>query len=214
MDFLFKGLPFFSGKAKQEKDLEPRMKNQNPYVKASQDLKKSVEELNRATRKLQQSFRQRQDALNNLVSIFNRVEEKSARRKNAQRSAPMAPQKKPQRSAGKKPGVSEAQLFEVYREACINFIETDKQYYFKLRNHSDFLCAVYKRHMGNLRYYDHEFRRLSKPEQFRFTEFEAYVANRVIQTVGKIGREKFVREGHQRLYTQLCSELLPKSVNQ
>lgn len=213
MGFVIKGFPFLAGKAKRQKT-EQRTDVKNPYVKASDDLKKSIEDLNKATRKLQQSFRHRQEAMNNLVSIFNKGEVKASPRRLA---AEKKPKPRPQGQAAIKRNretVGEAELFEVYREACINFIETDKIYYFKLRNHSDFLSAMYQRHMGNLRYYDHEFRRLSNSDQYRFTETEALVANQVIQAVSRIGREKFVREGHQNLYRQLCSEILPQKASQ
>ena len=214
MKFVFKGLSFFSTKTKEEKKKLSAPKKDTSYLKASEDLKKSAEELKNATLKLQNSFRQRQEALNKLVLIYNNIGDKNNAKKIASGPTPKIQQKKNPQVKPEQAKVGEGELFEIYREACINFIETDKKYYFKLRNHSDFLSGMYKRHMGNLRYYDHEFKRLKDPDQHCFTEVEAFVANQVIQNVNKIGREKFVREGHQSLYNELCSKLLTKSANQ
>lgn len=214
MSFIFRGLTFFSGKAKNEKELRQE-EAKNPYVKASEDLKRSAEELKKATRKLQESFRTRQEAMNKLVWIFNNLSDNRSRSRSVAGKVSKPSQKARQyckEKARKK--VSETELFEIYREACVNFVETDKEYYFKLRNHSVFLCSMYKRYMGNLRYYDHEFLKLTNQKQYRFSDVEAYVANEVLLTVNRIGREKFIRDGHQALYNELCSKLLPQSVNQ
>jgi hypothetical protein len=213
MAFIFKGLSFFSGKVKnQVKSNSPS--NVNPYVKASEDLKRSAEELKKATLKLQDSFRHRQEAMNKLVSIFNNVGKGTANRRDNMVKNSTSKKKSVSRPDQNQNAVAEGEFFEIYREACLNFVETDKAYYFKLCNHSDFLCSVYKRHMGNVRYYDHEFRRLKDSDQYKFTEIESYIANQVIQTVNKIGRDKFVREGHQNLYNKLCTQLVTRSANQ
>jgi hypothetical protein len=210
---IFKGLSFFSGKLRdQRKKAAPhKPEGENPYKKASEELKKSAEELELAAKKLQLSFQARQETLKRLVWISKNLNNKSAAAKKPQQqkalvqksiSDPVKPRK-----------VSEGHLFEVYREACLNFIEPNKAYYFKLRNHSQFLASLYQRHMGNLRYYDQEFRRIKEEKREKFSEFEAYVANLVIKEVNQMGREKFVKEGHQALYNELCVKLLGKSVD-
>lgn len=209
---IFKGLTLFSGKIKGDKREEKGLNAENLYVKASEDLKKSAEDLKKATNRLQESFHIRQEAMNKLVSIFSALSDKRSRAK-VKPSKVQTSKSKDIKEQEVREGVAEAELFEVYREACVNFIETNKEYYFKLRNHSEFLSAMYKRYMGNLRYYDHEFRRLQDTETYSFSEIEAYVADQVIKAVHQTGREKFIREGHQVLYDQLCSKLLAKTAN-
>lgn len=211
---IFKGLQIFSGKIKEDKEKTRAMDSQNPYIKVSEELKKSAEDLKRATRKLQKSFLVRQNTLNKVVAVFNTISMTRSRPYAAAGKAGGLLKKNPPEHKQAGGGISESALFDIYRAACLNFIDIDKKYYFKLRNHSVFLCSMYKRHMGNLRYYDHEFSRLKNSGQYRFTEAEAFVANEVIQVVNRIGKEKFVREGHQALYSEICSKLLPKTADQ
>jgi len=210
----FKGFHLFSGIIKIGKEKTPALDFQNPYLKVSEELKKSAEDLKRATHKLQQSFLTRQNALNKVVAVFNSLSMNRSRSYAVAGRSDGLLKSKPREDKSGANGISESGLFEIYREACLNFIEPDKTYYFKLRSHSVFLCAMYKRCMGNLRYYDHEFQKIENPGQYRFTETEAYVANEVIQVVNRIGREQFVREGHQTLYNDICSKLLPKTADQ
>jgi hypothetical protein len=211
---IFRGLPFFSGKLKSKKEEETpqKVKPVNPYVRASEELKKSAEELEKAAQRLNCTSRKRQEAIKKLVWINNTLQKnrlslKEVPKEEARDESPSA--------SGSKPGeageVSEAQLFEVYREACLNFIHTDKAYYFKLRNYSVFLSAMYKRHMGNLRYYDQEFKKLPEQNRQSFSEIEGMIAHLVITKVNQMGRERFVKEGHQALYSELCNKLLSKS---
>ncbi len=209
---IFKGLSFFSGKIKREKKEKKAFNSENLYVRVSEDLKKSADDLKMATSRLQESFRIRQEAMNQLVSIVDTLSTNRFRTK-AKLSKAQTSKSKDLREEKVQEGVAEAELFEVYREACVNFIETNKEYYFKLRNHSEFLSAMYKRYMGNLRYYDHEFRRLQDTKAYCFSEIEAYVADQVIKAVHQTGRENFIREGHQALYNELCSKLLSKTAN-
>jgi len=205
---IFKGLSFFSGKIKEEK--APRkVPSENPYLKVSEDLKKSAEELERAAQKLNSTFRKRQEAIKKLMWINDTLQ------KNRDRLQSVSQQRSEGSNATvkmRKTGpVSEAQLFEIYREACLNFIQPDKAYYFKLRGHSVFLSTMYKKHMGNLRYYDQEFNKLPENKRGSFTEIEGMIANLVITKVNQIGREKFIKEGHQALYSELCNKLLAKT---
>ena len=215
---IFKGLSFFSGKLKGQKSKAAPEKGagSNVYSKASEDLRKSAEELELAAKKLQESFQTRQETLKKLVWISRHLNNKPSTRKAV--DAKMAPRiaaadSDSQEAVIQGIKVSEGQLFETYREACLNFIEPNRKYYYKLRGHSQLLSVMYQRHMGNLRYYDQEFRKLTEEERDSFSEFEAYVANVVIQEVNQVGREKFVKEGHQILYNQLCAKFFPKSVN-
>jgi len=205
---IFKGLPFFSGKMKQE-NVSNKVPTKNPYIKASEDLKKSAEELEKAAQKLNSTFRKRQEAIKKLMWINNALQ------KNRDRLESVSPRRaeslKTNVVRATTGPVSEAQLFEIYREACLNFIQTDKAYYFKLRRHSVFLSTMYKKHMGNLRYYDQEFKKLPEQKQESFTEIEGMIANLVITKVNQIGREKFIKEGHQALYSELCNKLLAKT---
>lgn len=205
---IFKGLSFFSGKIKEE-NAPDKIRPRNPYLKVSEDLKKSAEELEKAAQKLNATFSKRQEAIKKLMWINdtlqkdrNRLQSVSQRRSGGS----IASMEKT------KPGpVSEAQLFEIYREACLNFIQPDKVYYFKLRGHSVFLSTMYKRHMGNFRYYDQEFKKLPEDKRASFTDIEGMIANLVITKVNQIGREKFIKEGHQALYSELCNKLLAKT---
>ncbi|MDX1764310.1 MAG: hypothetical protein R3231_08320 [bacterium] len=215
---IFRGLSFFSGKLKgQKKKAAPEEpSNSNAYSKVSEDLRKSAEELELAAKKLQDSFQTRQETLKKLVWISRHLNNKPATRKLSE--AKTVPQSEPtgvkdQHAMIQGMQVSEGQLFETYREACLNFIEPNRDYYYKLRGHSELLSVMYQRHMGNLRYYDQEFRKLSDEKRESFSQFEAYVANVVIQKVNQVGREKFVKEGHQVLYNELCAKFFPKSVN-
>jgi len=207
---IFKGLSFFSGKMKEEKT-PLKIPSENPYVKASEDLKKSAEELEKAAQKLNSTFRKRQEAIKKLMWINNTLQKN---RDQLQSVSQRRPEETKAIVGVKKSDtgpVSEAQLFEIYREACLNFIQSDKAYYFKLRGHSVFLSTMYKRHMGNLRYYDQEFKKLPDNKRERFTDIEGMIANLVITKVNQIGREKFIKEGHQALYSELCNKLLAKT---
>ncbi|NOY53435.1 MAG: hypothetical protein GXP58_07410 [Deltaproteobacteria bacterium] len=205
---IFKGLPFFSGKMKQERVRE-KVRTGNPYVRASEELKKSAEELEKAAQKLNSTFRKRQEAIKKLMWINDTLQKNRDR---LQTTSPLRPETSKVAEKGKISGpVSEAQLFEIYREACLNFIQTDKTYYFKLRGHSVFLSTMYKKHMGNLRYYDQEFRKLPENKRESFSDIEGMIANLVITKVNQIGREKFIKEGHQALYSELCNKLLART---
>ncbi len=210
---IFKGLGFFTAKTKKKvprKSVTPG--KQSPYNKVADELKKSAEELERATHKLQASFQARQQAIKKLVAISSSLNKGITVKGRLEGKTERRPVSKPLPSAAavSKMKMAESQLFEVYREACLNFIQTDKAYYFKIRNHSKFLSTMYKRHMGNLRYYDQELRRLNQRdlEQYKFNEAEAFIANQVILAVNRMGREKFIKEGHQALYNRLCSKFL------
>jgi DNA-binding ferritin-like protein (Dps family) len=205
---IFKGLSFFSGKIKEEKAPQ-KIRSKNPYLKVSEDLKKSAEELEKAAQKLNATFSKRQEAIKKLMWINDTLQKNRGRLQSVSQ----------RRSGGSIAGmekaktgpVSEAQLFEIYREACLSFIQPDKAYYFKLRGHSVFLSTMYKRHMGNLRYYDQEFKKLPEDKRSSFTDIEGMIANLVITKVNQIGREKFIKEGHQALYSELCNKLLAKT---
>ncbi len=99
--------------------------------------------------------------------------------------------------------VTEEEFFSVYHEACLTFIEPNKTYYFKLRNHSDFLSAMYRKCMENVRYFDHEFFKLDDKDQFIFTPLEAFVAASVITVVNRVGKERFLKQDHQNLYNEM-----------
>jgi len=205
---IFKGLSFFSGKMKPER-ISEKAPAGNPYVKASEELKKSAEELEKAAQKLNATFRKRQDAIKKLMWINSTLQ-------NNRGKLQTASSRRPGTAKGVDPGkatgpLSEAQLFEIYREACLNFIQTDKNYYFKLRGHSVFLSTMYKKHMGNLRYYDQEFKKVPEGKRENFTDTEGMIANLVITKVNQIGREKFIKEGHQALYSELCNKFLAKT---
>ncbi len=208
---IFKGLNFFTTKKKDSGRPVPP-KEENPYNKVADELKKSAEELERATQKLQVSFQARQQAIKKLVAISSTLNRGITMKGslNGKSERRHGPKPMPTSGAVRKMKMAESQLFEVYREACLNFIQTDKTYYFKIRNHSPFLSSMYKRHMGNLRYYDQELRRLSRTDlaQYKFNEAEAFIAHQVIIAVNRMGREKFIKEGHQVLYNQLCAKFL------
>jgi len=213
---IFDGLPFFSGKTKENELKQRNTKNAktpNSFLKASDDLRKTARQLEQATKKLHASLLARQEAMKKLARINSSLQN----RKPVQ-SLPVGTVRGVVQGRGgtERPPVkhvTEAQLYEIYREACLNLIDTDRTYYFKLRDHSVFLSAMYKRHMGNLRYYDQEFRKLreSDRKRYRFSEIEAFVANQVILTVNQIGREKFIKDGHQSLYSKLCDTLQTSS---
>jgi hypothetical protein len=208
---IFKGLGFFTTKKKgTEKPVPP--KQESPYNKVADDLKKSAEELERATHKLQASFQARQQAIKKLVAISSSLNRGITMKGSLNEKTEPKPGAKPMPTSAaiRKMKMAESQLFEVYREACLNFIQTDKAYYFKIRNHSKFLSTMYKRHMGNLRYYDQELRKLKNKELagYKFNEAEAFIANQVILAVNHMGREKFIKEGHQALYNKLCAKFL------